>query len=45
MKQLAIIPLYHGDRPYRMVRKDVSGYFIPLLGYPFLRIKGLYHKR
>ncbi|MBL6992013.1 MAG: hypothetical protein ISR65_19680 [Bacteriovoracaceae bacterium] len=44
MNQIGIIPLYHGDRPYRIVATDISGYKIPFLGYPYLKVMNLKKK-
>jgi ABC-type transport system substrate-binding protein len=41
VEQAGIIPLYHGERPSRQVRKDMTGYYISILGYPYLKIMNL----
>jgi hypothetical protein len=39
--KVAVLPIYHGDQPYRLVRSDIHGYYVPLMGFTNLRIMDL----
>lgn len=43
MEQLGIFPIYHGDRPTRHIPPNISGYELPIMGYPYLKIYNLQH--
>lgn len=36
--QYAVIPIYHGDQPTRVVRSVFKGHFVPFIGYPYMKM-------